>query len=497
MNETTRHMLRGLAACAIALCLPVFSAADDTASLRADIERQKAQLDQEMVRLQERMDALQELERRVSALEAVRPAVTGSEEAGPPPAPGGTPAVPTMTAAAPATAATDEPAAAIGNLRDYDRPLTGQDLVDDDFPKSWPLFGSDYRMAFGGYVKLDYLQDFDGTGDRFQFVTASIPVEGSPAAGVAGYMNAFARETRFSFEVRKTTPGAPPQKYFVEMDFFQESAGAFNQFPRLRHAYFVYGNFLAGRTWGILTDTRAFPTLIDFAAGDALAGTRAAQLRWEQRMSGGLKWTAGLQMQEFPGIENAFDQPGRPSQLLPVLEGRIEREWGSSFLMLGGGLGQLRWDGGGDGPDATATQWAVALSGRLTLGPRGSVVLNSSYGHGSGNGVAAFVGRGASAVLTPSGTLDTMPAWSVAVGYGHRFTDSLSSNLHFAWAEVEPSEFRAPDSVKASTATHVNLLWSVTPKLTTGIEFMYGRRTNTDDQSGTARRLQLMTKYGF
>jgi len=90
-----------------------------------------------------------------------------------------------------------------------------------------------------------------------------------------------------------------------------------------------------------------------------------------------------------------------------------------------------------------------------------------------------------------------MPAWSLAVGYGHRFTDSLSSNLHFAWAEVEPSEFRAPDSVKASTATHVNLLWSVTPKLTTGIEFMYGRRTNTDDQSGTARRLQLMTKYGF
>ena len=261
--------------------------------------------------------------------------MTGSQGTGPQPALEGTPAVPTMTAAAPATAATDEPAAAIENLRDNDRPLTGQDLIDEDFPQSWPLFGSDYRMAFGGYVKLDYLQDSDGTGDRLPFVTGTIPVDG-PEAGVGGYMNAFARETRFSFEVRKTTPGAPPQKYFVEMDFFQESAGAFNQFPRLRHAYFVYGNFLAGRTWGILTDTRAFPTLIDFAAGDALSGTRAAQVWWEQRISGGLnRW------RRRPSV--ASPSPSAPTTLplhLPRPRRRSNARADDPLAVrLGGGLG--------------------------------------------------------------------------------------------------------------------------------------------------------------
>ena len=46
---------------------------------------------------------------------------------------------------------------------------TGQDLIDASFPKSWPLFGTKARMAIGGYAKLDYIQDFDGGYDRFQY----------------------------------------------------------------------------------------------------------------------------------------------------------------------------------------------------------------------------------------------------------------------------------------------------------------------------------------
>jgi hypothetical protein len=45
---------------------------------------------------------------------------------------------------------------------------TGQDLVDATFPNSWPLFGSKARMTIGGYVKLDYIQSFDGAYNRFQ-----------------------------------------------------------------------------------------------------------------------------------------------------------------------------------------------------------------------------------------------------------------------------------------------------------------------------------------
>ncbi len=66
----------------------------------------------------------------------------------------------------------------IDDFRDNMIDYTGQDLVDATFPKSWPLFGSKARMAIGGYVKLDYIQDFDGAYDRFQFLIQNVPVAG-------------------------------------------------------------------------------------------------------------------------------------------------------------------------------------------------------------------------------------------------------------------------------------------------------------------------------
>ncbi len=122
--------------------------------------------------------------------------------------------------------------------------------------------------------------------------------------------------------------------------------------------------------------------------------------------------------------------------------------------MLGGGATQLRWDGEGAGPDATAFQLGAAFNGRWTFPYGGYVLWNSSLGKGSGNGVIALIGQGASATLTPEGELDTMPAASAAVGYGHPFGKGVSLTVHAAWSDFDPSELRAPDRMKASITVH-------------------------------------------
>jgi len=104
---------------------------------------------------------------------------------------------------------------------------------DNGFAKSVPMFGSDWRLSFGGYVKLDVLHDFDGTGDKYQFITPTIPVEGAPGPEEGSYTTIHARESRYNFEVRNAREGLPFNKAFLEMDFYDES----NTAPRLRHAY--------------------------------------------------------------------------------------------------------------------------------------------------------------------------------------------------------------------------------------------------------------------
>jgi hypothetical protein len=233
----------------------------------------------------------------------------------------------------------------IDDFRDNMIDYTGQDLVDANFPNSWPLFGTKTRMSIGGYVKLDYIQDFDGSYDRFQYEIQNVPVAGDGRPDQSGYMNMHARESRFNVDVRSITKTGMPLRVFFEMDFYNLERGPFNQTPRLRHFYGVLGRLLIGRTWGTQSDLFAIPNTIDFAAGDALTGTRRAQIRFEDKLGKSFKYALALEMLEFPGID-APDSLGQASQNLPLLAGRLTKSTSSGGrLMLGASLFQLRWDG--------------------------------------------------------------------------------------------------------------------------------------------------------
>ena len=91
--------------------------------------------------------------------------------------------------------------ARIDQFRDNMIDYTGQDLVDASFPKSWPLFGTKTRMAIGGYFKLDYIQDFNGAYDRFQYEIQNVPIPGDGRPPQSSYMNMHARESRLNLDV--------------------------------------------------------------------------------------------------------------------------------------------------------------------------------------------------------------------------------------------------------------------------------------------------------
>lgn len=67
----------------------------------------------------------------------------------------------------------------INQFRNNELDYTGQELVDASFPNSIPVFGTKARIGFGGYVKVDYIQDFNGGYDRYQYEIQTVPVPGS------------------------------------------------------------------------------------------------------------------------------------------------------------------------------------------------------------------------------------------------------------------------------------------------------------------------------
>jgi len=376
-------------------------------------------------------------------------------------------------------------------LREHERPLTGSDLEDEEFEGSWPMFGKSTRMKLGGYVKADLLYDFDGTTDKTQFLMATIPVEGTPEAANSGYVSLFARETRFNIDVRRVEKGKPPLRLFVEGDFWTSA----NQF-RLRHAYVVFGNFLAGQTWTNLSILESLVVMIDFGAGDALFGGRTTQFRYQGYLNKSWQLTASIESLDFMGIENPDDLLGKPSAALPLLALRADYRWKNGLLALGGSVAQLRWDGGADGT-TDALQWDSVVAGRQYLGKNDFFTWNVSYGHGSGENIMAFIGSQANAVLTEDGRLETFPAFAFVLGYAHKWNTRLSTNASYAYGWLDAPPSRAPLALRKGGIAHVNLIWHPTKEFSTGIEYMYGAQRTTNDSLGEASRIQGMVRLDF
>ena len=468
--------LRPWAAAAFVLAAAPMAQAQDSQSPAPDTDE----------RLVEQEQRIEQLEDRIQELEAE--AMGGAATESPPESP--------PVSGSPSPDDDDPPPGQLegisGEVRDAHQLLTRDELTSDEFPASWPMFGTDMRMKIGGYIKTDFVSDFDGTLDPTQFLMRTIPVEGTPEFGGDTYFDAFAKETRLNFDVRRIIPGSVPLRGFVEGDFF--SAG--NQF-RLRHGYITAGDFTIGQTWTTLSIMEAIPVMIDFAAGDALFGGRSAQLRYSKPLNDRWKLSLALEEMQFLGIQNASNLPGRATSQWPLFAARADYKYDGGMVAFGGSVGQLHWDGGANGPSDSDVQLAVLVGGRHNLGDKAYATYHFSYSQGAGENIMAFAGTDANAVLDADGNLETFPAFAAVFGFGYDWTPTLTTQGSYAYGVLDTPDSRADLELERGGVAHLNLIWKGNKYFSTGVEIMYGKTRVQNGATGDATRLQLMAKFAF
>ena len=379
-----------------------------------------------------------------------------------------------------------------GDLKEQVLKTAREHLVNAKFPGSWPMFGSDLRLKIGGYLKADFLYDFDGTRDKNQFLMSTIPVEGEPDYGNEGYLSFFAKETRVNFDIRRVAPDKIPLQAFIEVDFFSNG----NQF-RLRHAYITAGDFIIGQTWTTLSFLESMAFMIDFAAGDALFGGRSVQVRYQKKLSESLKFYVGLEYLSSLGIENPNNLLGEANFQLPLLALRLDKRWKSGVLFMGASIAQLRWDGGTNGPSDQIPQLSFVLAGRQYIGENNYFTFNLSAGDAYGENIIAFAGSEANAVLNQNGELESIQGLSAMVGFMHRWAPKLESNFNYAYGWLDAPDSRAPFSLKRGGIGHLNLIYKFGKNFSIGAEYMWGAQRTSNEAYGDAGRLQTMAKFEF
>ena len=306
-------------------------------------------------------------------------------------------------------------------------------VVGGDFPGSFKLPGSDTSMAIHGYIKADFIYDFNqNLGDTFNITQGA----GNKTSGAhqGGNFHFGSRQSRINFETRTPTDWGQ-LRTFLELDFFglvsntnnTVGGGGNTSNPmRMRHAYGQLGPVLAGQTWSNFGDVDDTPEILDFGDASQPEIVRQTQVRYTWTSGG---WNISGSAENPNPRTTAFPAPaislnpafpaspvndattttdygnggtgtGGNHNVMPDFTGRIEYNdtWGDVNLAgvirdfsanNGFQLGGVNTAGGTHGISASALAGGVIAGGKWKFGQylggpfaKDALVASMSYGPG-------------------------------------------------------------------------------------------------------------------
>jgi hypothetical protein len=344
------------------------------------------------------------------------------------------------------------------------------------------------RLQFGGFAKVDFIQDFDYIGNEDQFKVSSIAVDGDPNALLGGSTNVSAKQTRFDLDIHSEAAGG--YRVYLEGDFF----GSGSSF-RLRHGYGQWGGLLAGQTWTTFQDITTRPFTLDYEGPDTEVFIRQGMIRY----TGGTDafgWSVAAEDPDSQ-ISTATGIAGVGRSELPDIVGRIRlgREWG--HLQLAGLVRQLRFVSNDGSVDETTTGYGINLAAKANAFGDDSIMGHVVVGSGIGRYIEAMNGAASDAFLTAGGSLEALDGWAAVIGYTRQWNAEWASTFSGGPAKIDTNPGQPGSALESVRSVHANLAYQPTPLVLIGGELMWGQRENSNGSDGDALRFQFSVQYNF
>jgi hypothetical protein len=401
-------------------------------------------------------------------------------------------------------------------------------LADDSFPGAIRVPGTTASYKIGGFVKASLVKNFDPLLTQDRFIPGSIPVTPTDQKALASDTSLTANQTRVNFDYRQRNE-LGTVRAFVEGDF----AGAADTF-RLRHAFGQFKDMLAGKTWSAFYDAEAAPEEVDFEGINGRVVVRQTQLRYFPQIGKDLRWMISLEdpQPQVAGATGVSD--------LPDIVSSIRRDWFNRWHVKTAVLfRQIRasnnagidtngqpctpTDGTPDGeldPDTGCTAiankgstekdygYAITASGKVSMPlwhKDDNFLFQLNYGDGLGRYLTDLssivdleIDGGQDAVIAPAtGEMEILSTFGGYIAYQHWWKRRLRSTLTISNVYVDNVSSQPPNAYKSTERISGNLIWSPTQNVDLGGEFLWGRRTNKNDDKANATQLQMTAIYRF
>jgi len=371
-------------------------------------------------------------------------------------------------------------------------------LTYESFPGSILIPGTDAAIKIGGQARFVFAYNNEALGSEGRFVTSSIPIAGTEAAGKGGRATLSANPSRFSFDIRSPTD-VGYIRAFIEGDFRGEG-----DVFRLRHAFGQWRGMIVGQTWSTFSDPDAQPDGIDLEGLNAISLFRQGQARLTTELNKENTWLSVAFEDPAPSITGAQGISQVPDLIARV---RWRPSEGVPLGFLRGGhlqasllLRQLRGEAIPNETLSTAG-FGGTVSGRLpTPWSELDHILFATYGGtGIGRYITDLAAEGGQDAVFDSAANDlaALPVLSGYVGVEHWWGKTTRSTITFGTVVVDNLEIQAPGAYHNTFRGSLNFVWSPITRLDLVVEALTGSRENKDGQEGHASQLQIGSRLIF
>ena len=236
-------------------------------------------------------------------------------------------------------------------------------------------------------------------------------------------------------------------------------------------------------------DESILPGTLDFESPRSILLDRRALFRLTQPLTDCLSVAVALEDPQ-PSLDLAIAPAGGDvERLAPDLICRFRYETPRCHLQ---GAGLVRMIGFREvsGAQDEAVGWGFDFTGSFRPREIDRVLFQVAFGEGYESYRQGFDGA-----VDANGVIELNPVLAWVVGYEVDWTDRLSSTFVYSVAEGTTASFQPASRAEALDYLAANLVFEPLPRLSYGIEYLYGSRTDKDSAQGEAHRLQFSVRY--
>lgn len=353
-------------------------------------------------------------------------------------------------------------------------------------------------IRFNAKPRVDFTYDPENTGDDNRFVTAKIPVFGSPDQGGGPVFNANGKGSQLIIDVRAPEIDGSPRFYY-QNDFYGSGGG---EFPyRVQHLYGQIYDVTVGQTFSPFEDPDVWPDTVDYEGPNAMIFARYPSVRYRLGLVDGLALNFGI-AQPSSDVASTEDDGVTGQDHAPDWAMNLRGESDLGHVQLGSLFRYLGAKSDVYGEDE-AFGWGVNLSGGLNVPLPWSdtdqdlLLAQGTYGAGIGRYGNDTSFSATDAVFNYRGQLVPLPYYGAFVGYTHRWLPDWRSTATYGWVKLDGPPTQNATAYRQTQYASVNLIWQLRERLSVGVEALYGDNQQQGRSSGDAFRTQVGVAYSL